>query len=29
MMPEQFRDLIASETVKRAEVVRAAKIQPE
>ena len=27
--PEQFRDLIASETVKWAEVVRAAKIQPE
>ena len=27
--PEQFRDLIASETVKWAEVVKAAKIQPE
>jgi tripartite-type tricarboxylate transporter receptor subunit TctC len=27
--PEEFRDLIRSETVKWAEVVRAAKIQPE
>jgi tripartite-type tricarboxylate transporter receptor subunit TctC len=27
--PEQFRDLIASETVKWAEVVKAARIQPE
>jgi len=27
--PEQFRDLIRSETVKWAEVVKAAKIQPE
>jgi tripartite-type tricarboxylate transporter receptor subunit TctC len=27
--PEQFRDLIRSETVKWAEVVRAAKIQAE
>jgi tripartite-type tricarboxylate transporter receptor subunit TctC len=27
--PEQFRDLIRTETVKWAEVVRAAKIQPE
>jgi tripartite-type tricarboxylate transporter receptor subunit TctC len=27
--PEQFRDLIRSETVKWGEVVRAAKIQPE